>query len=479
MTKTILNELRFENLGVAKEILTSLQKSKFTTPTPIQQQCIPESLKGKDVVGIAQTGTGKTLAFAIPILQHLKNSREQALVLVPTRELAIQAKEMVQKIGESLGFKTAVIIGGEPSYNQIRELKRSPHIIIATPGRLIDHLTHNVFNLDKVKIVVLDEADHMLDIGFLPDITRILNLTPKEHQTLLFSATMPPTVVQVITRFMKMPVRIEVAPAGTVASGVKHELFILSKQLKLSLLEKTLSENEGKILIFLKTKSAVKKITKNIYAMGHTVTEIHSDRSLPQRKKAMAGFKEGKYRVLVATDIAARGIDVNNISVVINYDLPQCAGDYVHRIGRTGRAGKNGRAISFVTPDQRGNIKQIERLIKKSIPVLSLPALPKVSDEVIRAGNTTEREEKSNYRRSPKPFRRDNFSKKKNNSYGKTFYQRKNSSQQGGFNTSKNTFKKESFSKPEINSIKEGAVKNKFSKNYSSSRRFPSNKSKK
>jgi ATP-dependent RNA helicase RhlE len=190
----------------------------------------------------------------------------------------------------------------------------------------------------------------------------------------------------------------------------------------------------------------------------------------------MAGFKEGKYRVLVATDIAARGIDVNNISVVVNYDLPQCAGDYVHRIGRTGRAGKNGRAISFVTPDQRGNIRQIERLIKKSIPVLSLPALPKVSDEVIRAGNTIEREEKSAYRRSPKPFARGNFSKKKNTSYGKTFYQRKNSSQQGGMGVSKNSFRKEGSSRPENNSKKEDTVKNKFSKNYRSSRRFPSNK---
>ncbi|OJI06506.1 hypothetical protein BK004_03100 [bacterium CG10_46_32] len=364
------------------EILTSM---KFINPTPIQHQCIPHAIAGKDVVGIAQTGTGKTLAFGVPMLQRLANHRGQALVLVPTRELAIQVDEMLHKIGASIGLKTAVVIGGASGSMQIRNLRRNPHVVIATPGRLIDHLNQGAYSLANVNIVVLDEADRMFDIGFLPDIKRILALAPVERQTLMFSATMPPAIAQVAAQFMKMPLRIEVAPAGTAAAGVEQELFILDKQAKLPLLEKILSENKGTVLVFARTKYSAKKITRVVSAMGHTVTEIHSNRSLAQRKDAMAGFKSGKYRVLIATDIAARGIDVTDISIVINFDLPQNAEDYVHRIGRTGRAGATGKAISFATPDQRGDIRQIERLVKKTIPILVLPKLPPASDAVVRA----------------------------------------------------------------------------------------------
>ena len=375
MTNSNSVELRFESLGVDKRIFSILKNNNFIKPTPIQNQCIPEALPGKDIVGIAQTGTGKTLAFVLPIIQQLQKGKEQAIILAPTRELALQADEMFGKIGRPLGLRTVVIIGGTPIYHQIKDLRKNPDVIIATPGRLLDHLERKTTNLNKIKIVVLDEADHMLDIGFLPDIKKILSLTPKEHQTLLFSATMPNAIVQIITNFMKMPVRIEVAPSGTVASGVKQELFIVDKHSKTTLLEKILNENTGKILIFLRTKSSVRKITERINLMKHSAVEIHSDRSLPQRRRALDSFKAGKNRILVATDIAARGIDVSDISIVINYDLPQNSEDYVHRIGRTARAGLTGRAISFATPDEKGNIRQIERLIKKTISITTLPQL--------------------------------------------------------------------------------------------------------
>lgn len=405
MKKNNSIELKFDNLGVEKRILLSLRSNNFVIPTPIQRQCVPEALQGKDIVGVAQTGTGKTLAFVLPIIQKLQRPNQQALILAPTRELAIQADEMFGKIGKSLGLKTVVIIGGTPIYHQIKGLRKSPDVIIATPGRLLDHLKRKTLNFNKIKIVVLDEADHMLDIGFLPDIEKILSLTPKEHQTLLFSATMPSAIVKIITRFMKMPVRIEIAPSGTVATGVKQEIFILSKHEKTAFLKKILRENSGKILVFLRTKNSVRKITEVINQENLSAIEIHSDRSLPQRRKALDSFKKGKHRILVATDIAARGIDVSGISVVINYDLPENSEDYVHRIGRTGRAGLTGRAISFATPDQKGNIKKIENLIKSTISITNLSPVK----------NNTYKRKTSSYPK--KHFKRSNsnrFYKKKN-----------------------------------------------------------------
>ena len=410
-------ELEFGKIGVAKNILAILKKNNFTKPTPIQNQCIPESLKGRDVVGIAQTGTGKTLAFILPIIQNIVKGKDQALIITPTRELAIQANEMFEKIGRPLGLRGAVLIGGDSMHRQVKEIRRRPDVIIATPGRLIDHLERKIFNLNKIKIVVLDEADHMFDIGFLPDIKKILSLTPTKRQTLLFSATMPDAIIQVISNYMSLPVRVEIAPSGTAATGIKQELFMINRHSKILLLEKILNENPGKVLIFLKTKNSVKKITEAINFMNHSAVEIHSDRSLYQRKKAMSGFKEGKYRILVATDIAARGINVSNISIVINYDLPQSSGDYVHRIGRTARAGATGRAISFVTPDQKWSIKKIERLMKKTIDVKKLPPLPGSSQKLIP--------NKNNYKKTPRNSQR-NFKGKRNNKRS-NFYKNKKS----------------------------------------------------
>jgi len=376
MIKETRTDLRFSDLGIAPNLLSILERERLTKPTPIQHQCIPQALEGKDIVGIAQTGTGKTLAFAIPMIQRLMAFKGQGLILLPTRELALQVEEVLRKVGRSIGLRTAIVIGGASSHQQIQSLRNNPHIVVSTPGRLIDHLQQKNYSLHQVKIVVLDEADRMLDIGFMPAIKQILAAAPREHQTLMFSATMPNEIAEIAGRYMKLPLRIEVAPSGTAAKNVEQELYIVAKDAKLQLLDKVLSDTNGTVLVFSRTKFGAKKITANVRAMGHSAAEIHSNKSLGQRKMALEGFKSGKFRVLVATDIASRGIDVNDIALVINYDLPDNIGDYVHRIGRTGRAEKYGKAISFATPDERGDIRQIERLIKKTIPILSLPILP-------------------------------------------------------------------------------------------------------
>ena len=362
--------LSFNGLGIAPEFLKILEHNNFTIPTPIQYQAIKPAIEGKDIVGIAQTGTGKTLAFGLPLLQRLRGSRGIGLVVLPTRELAIQAEEMLQKIGRPLGLVTAVLIGGEGAGRQIAALRRRPNIIIATPGRLLDHVESGNLKLDPVQMVVLDEADRMLDIGFAPQIKKIFSLIPSRRQTMLFSATMPSEIVEIAARYMASPVRVEVAPAGTVIELVDQEIFLVKKELKLKLLSDLLNECRGTILIFSRTKHGARKICAAIRDMGHQVAEIHSNRSLGQRKEALTGFKTGRYRVLVATDIAARGIDVQGIELVINYDLPDNTQDYVHRIGRTGRAGVVGRAISFAMPDQQRDVRDIERLIRQQIPVV-------------------------------------------------------------------------------------------------------------
>lgn len=370
------NTPRFSDLPIASNLLAALEHHHFTTPTPIQHQTIPVALTGKDIMGIAQTGTGKTLAFGIPLIQRLGEHKGYGLILVPTRELALQVDENLQKIGRPLGLRTAVIIGGAPMGKQIQILKQRPHIIVATPGRLAEHLEHKRVPVHEIKIVVLDEADRMFDIGFMPQIKKILAMIPRERQTMLFSATMPAEIVKLTAEYMKIPLRIEVAPSGTTAAKIEQEIFIVNKDSKLQLLDKLLTDNMGTTLVFSRTKHGAKKIAAGVRDMGHAAVEIHSNRSLAQRKAALEGFKSGKYRVMVATDIAARGIDVNNITLVVNFDLPDSSEDYVHRIGRTGRAGKMGKAISFVTPDQRADVRSIERLIKKSLPVLALPVLP-------------------------------------------------------------------------------------------------------
>lgn len=365
----------FYRLGIAPNILAILDKLNFRNPTPIQEKSIPPAIEGKDLIGIAQTGTGKTLAFGIPMIQAVLQGR-QGLIVLPTRELAFQVYEHLGAIGGPLRLRSAVLIGGEPIHRQIIAIQKKPQIIIGTPGRIIDHLEQRTLSLASISVLVLDEADRMLDMGFAPQLKRILQAVPRERQTMLFSATMPQNIIAIANANMKLPVRVEIAPSGTAAAGVTHELFFVQKNDKLRLLEKILGEYRGSILVFSRTKFGAKKIASAIRAMGHTSAELHSNRSLSQRKEALEGFRNGKYRILAATDIAARGIDVKGIELVVNYDLPQVAEDYIHRIGRTGRAGGAGHAISFAMPDQRGSVRDIERLMKVALPLSKLPELP-------------------------------------------------------------------------------------------------------
>jgi len=366
----------FKGLGIAENILKTLDRLKFTVPTPIQHHCIPTGIEGKDLIGIAQTGTGKTIAFGIPMIQRLARYKGKGLVLLPTRELALQVDEALQQIGGPIGLRTSVLIGGEPIGRQKDSLKKKPHVLIATPGRLLDHLLQCTIRLDDVTNLVLDEADRMLDMGFMPQIKKILEKLPKERQTMLFSATMPADIVKIATHHMKMPIRVEVAPQGTTVEDVEQEIIIVNRESKRDLLETLLRKIKGTVLVFSRTKHGAKKICIGLKKAGFSVAEIHSNRSLAQRRDALEGFKKGKYRVLIATDIAARGIDVKDIEAVINYDLPAQAEDYVHRIGRTGRAGQKGMAISFATPQEQGEIRHIERLIRKAIRVTRPIGLP-------------------------------------------------------------------------------------------------------
>jgi len=361
--------MSFQGLGIAPKILEILSRLNFTIPTPIQQQSIPPGLDGKDIIGIAQTGTGKTLAFGIPMIQTLLSNPGDGLIIVPTRELAVQVNESIHQLAHLVNMRSAVLIGGENFNKQLKQLRSGPRILIATPGRLIDHLKRRTIILNFIKVLVLDEADRMLDMGFAPQIKIILQQVPPKRQTMLFSATMPAAIINLATRYMKLPVRVEVAPTGSIAKGVSQEIFFVEKSDKINLLKKLLGEYKGSTLIFTRTKFEAKKITRVIREAGHKVAEIHSNRSLHQRLDALNGFKHGLYRVLVATDIAARGIDVSGIELVLNFDLPAIADDYVHRIGRTARAGLTGHAISFAMPHQRADIKRIERFIGMNLRV--------------------------------------------------------------------------------------------------------------
>ncbi|MBI4779506.1 DEAD/DEAH box helicase [Candidatus Falkowbacteria bacterium] len=368
-------ELNFKGLGVSQDILNVLKNLKLETPTPIQEKSIPVALAGQDMIGVAQTGTGKTFAFGIPMIERLLIERGQGLVLLPTRELAMQVDENLRKLGSRLGLRTAALIGGQAIGSQVQSLKRNPHIFICTPGRLIDHLKRGWVKLDHIKVLVLDEADRMFDMGFAPQIEEIIKRIPKKRQTLLFSATMPRAILRLASVHMNMPIHIEVAPPGTTVECVDQEVYVMRKEDKYMQLEKILKEYKGSVLVFTRTKHGAKHLANNLKQSRHEVAEIHSNLSFNQRKESMAGFKSRKYRILIATDIAARGIDVTDIELVVNYDLPDDSEDYVHRIGRTARAGTKGKAISFATPDQWKDIRDIERLINKKLTLTKFAEL--------------------------------------------------------------------------------------------------------
>lgn len=372
------NVTSFKDLGVSAPILKALDAEGYTSPTPIQAQAVPIVLKGRDLIGLAQTGTGKTAAFALPVLDRLMINRKHAgerscrtLVLAPTRELAAQIGDSFRAYGRFLGLSTAVVFGGASMFKQKQALFRGVDILVATPGRLLDHVSQRTVRLDKVEILVLDEADHMMDMGFIHDLRRIATLVPKQRQTLFFSATMPPPIAELAGQFLTNPERVAVAPVSSTAERVDQSVIHVDHSKKQDLLHALLRDPRfTRALVFARTKHGADRVVRKLQAAGFDADAIHGNKSQGQRTRALADFKKGATRILVATEIAARGIDVDDVSDVINFDLPNVPEQYVHRIGRTARAGAEGRAISFCAPDERAYLKDIEKLTRQSIAVV-------------------------------------------------------------------------------------------------------------
>lgn len=398
------NPQGFADLKISSVVLAVLAKLNLTEPTPIQQKAIPAALAGQDVIGIAQTGTGKTLAFGIPTIEKILKTNQQALIIAPTRELALQVGESLRKVGQSLNIRVAVLIGGEIFDKQLFQLRRNPSIIVATPGRLLDHMKRRTFKISGINTLILDEADMMLDMGFAPQIKEILEAAPKNRQTMLFSATMPAEIVSIATTYLQTPISIETAPPGTTASLIDQEIFIIKNEERLDYLQKILQQYNGSVLVFVRTKHGVKMLAQKLVASGHKAIEIHSNLTLNRRRRALDDFKSGRERILVATDVAARGLDINGIELVVNYNLPDSRDDYVHRIGRTARAGKSGKAISLATPAEQRMVYAIERLINKTIKKTDF-----ARSKTTTTNDSTERTERSysdNRSRRPQSNRR-------------------------------------------------------------------------
>ena len=372
----------FASLGLSASILQDIARAGFLEPTPIQAQGIPAALQGRDVLGCAQTGTGKTAAFVIPMVERLADSPKgppRGLVLTPTRELAFQIQEVVDQFGRGRRVFATTIVGGSDMHAQVRGLRQRPDILVATPGRLLDHMWNGTISLTSLQIVVLDEADRMLDMGFAPQLNQILDALPEQRQTLLFSATLPTNLADLARASVKDPVRVTVAKPATPVAGVTQMLHHTTPGEKTPLLLSLLKDHDDSVLVFARTKHRADRLGRALGSVGHRVAVLHGNRSLSQRRQALEGFRRGKFRILVATDLAARGLDVANIGHVINYDLPNCPEDYVHRIGRTARMKAVGRATSFVTEEDHRQIQAIERLLGRSVarapgsPALSRP----------------------------------------------------------------------------------------------------------
>ena len=385
----------FHALGLSEALLQDLAAAGFSSPTPIQAQAIPPALAGRDVIGCAQTGTGKTAAFVVPLVERLallQKGQPQALILAPTRELALQTLTTIERLGRSRRVSATVIVGGADMQAQVRGLRQRPHILVATPGRLLDHMWNGTILLSSIKILVLDEADRMLDMGFAPQINQILDALPEERQTLLFSATLPTDVARLVQASVKNPVRVMVTPSATAANGVTQAVHHTSHDAKADLLLSLLRADKDTALVFTRTKHRADRLGRLLGSAGHRVAVLHGDRSFSQRRGALEGFKRGTFRVLVATDIAARGIDVANIGHVINFDLPNCSEDYVHRIGRTARMNTTGRATSFVTREDHQQLRDIERLLGHVVPLAPGSTQPASSTHV--RGGTPHRNER-------------------------------------------------------------------------------------
>lgn len=420
----------FTDLNIIKPILDALQKEGYEKPTPIQEQSIPSILEQRDLLGTAQTGTGKTAAFAIPILQNLaerkglKNNHIKALILTPTRELAIQIEESFNAYGKNLPLKKLVIFGGVKQGNQEAALKKGVDILVATPGRLLDFIAQGIISLKNLEIFVLDEADRMLDMGFVHDVKRIIKLLPAKRQTLFFSATMPTEIQKLADSILNHPIKVSVTPISSTAETIKQSVYFVEKDNKLDLLTHILQNKiNGSVLVFARTKHGADKIARKLQANKISAEAIHGNKSQNARQNALNNFKSGKTRILVATDIAARGIDIDELKYVVNFELSDVAETYVHRIGRTGRAGAEGSSISFVDGLDLLNLKDTEKLIGMKIPVEKNH--PYHTDDLVvqkrdsnnkpftprpKAANPAQQRKDAGYK---KPNNKSNFSRKK------------------------------------------------------------------
>jgi ATP-dependent RNA helicase RhlE len=372
--------MSFDTLGLSPALLRALEEQGYTEPTPVQAAAIPVVLAGHDLMAGAQTGTGKTAAFALPLLERLYPEgkrmplarRPRALILTPTRELAAQVQESVRTYSKHIGVKSATIFGGVGMGPQIDALRRGVDIVVATPGRLLDHMQRRTVDLSDIEVLILDEADRMLDMGFLPAMKRVLSALPAQRQTLLFSATFSTEIKALANQFMRSPQEIQIAKPNSVASTVTHRVHPVNLEAKRDLLLHLLSLDGSQTLVFCRTKHGSDKLTKQLEKSGLRAAAIHGNKSQNQRTRALADFKSGRVNVLVATDIAARGLDIDQLPMVINFDLPMVAEDYVHRIGRTGRAGSEGLAISLVSRAEEGLLRDIRKLLKQDIAIVDV-----------------------------------------------------------------------------------------------------------
>ena len=387
--------MSFDTLGLVDQILSAVKKCGYTEPTEVQQKTIPPILEGKDILGGAQTGTGKTASFVLPLLQHVSEKKQrgekptvQALILVPTRELAAQVLASINTYGKHLDLKTTAVFGGVHIRSQIIKLRRGVDILVATPGRLLDHVNQKTVNLSTIDHVVFDEADCMLDMGFIHDIRRIASVLPEERQTLFFSATFPDTVRSLANEFLTDPEVVQVTQKNSISDQIDQVLYPVDKIRKQELLLELLRENDWRqVLVFTRTKHTANKLAETLNKEGIRSTAIHGNKTQAARTKSLAAFKRGAARVLVATDIAARGINISQLPCVINYEFPLVATDYVHRIGRTARAGNEGEAISLLCVDEKGLLNDVERLLKKPLPQVVIPGFevdPSIRPEAIR-----------------------------------------------------------------------------------------------
>ena len=369
--------MTFTTLGLSDSLLRAVAHTGYTTPTPIQVQAIPAVLSGGDVMAAAQTGTGKTAGFVLPMLQQLganaraKPGRARALILTPTRELAAQVHQSILTYGKNERLTSAVVFGGVNITPQLRALRRGVDLLVATPGRLLDLFQQNAIRFDDIELLVLDEADRMLDMGFIRDIRKILKLIPQRRQNLMFSATFSKEIRQLAGTICRSPIEIDVSPRNATVEAISQKLYWVEKERKAKLLSELVQDTHEQVLVFTRTKHGADKLAKRLGKNSISSSAIHSNKSQAQRTKVLDNFKKNKIQVLVATDIAARGIDIELLPMVVNFDMPHAPGDYIHRIGRTGRAGASGQAISFVSRDEQGQLRAIESLIKRNIECLN------------------------------------------------------------------------------------------------------------